>query len=401
MLFKIFRFLIKTAKTHEPSTIEDFPEPTGLDKSETLNEISDESMGTAGTATEPELEDYDSSSEEDKIEQKTKKKKYERKFNKTNLKNSKFKPWLIKKAGSGFCKLCMKRVNGGAAHYLRHMDSLAHRKFIEKAGVTPSITKFSSIAESQEKHFKGQVYGAELKLMMFIAEHNLPFLIMDHLTGFLKSVAPDSKIVKSIKCNRTKSTQLMTQVIGQSNTKEISCDLKDKFFSILIDESTDIATKKSLAIVVRYFKCEKVVDRFLDLIEVSDGTAQGIYDSLVDCITNHGIEMKNVVGFGSDNASVMMGRHNGVQAKLKEQIPNLFVWGCLCHSLHLLASAACEILPKWLEQLTRDIYNHFSNSSKRQSEFKEFQLYLDIEPHKILKPGQTRWLSLEVIFDSL
>ena len=42
----------------------------------------------------------------------------------------------------------------------------------------------------------------------------------------------------------------------------------------------------------------------------------------------------------------------------------------------------------------RDIYSHFSHSAKRLAEFKHFQHFTSTEPHKILKPAQTRWLSL-------
>lgn len=52
-----------------------------------------------------------------------------------------------------------------------------------------------------------------------------------------------------------------------------------------MDERTDIwhiETKKSLAIVVRYFKVDsRVVNRFLKLIEVEDGTGQVIFDSMM------------------------------------------------------------------------------------------------------------------------
>jgi len=36
-------------------------------------------------------------------------------------------------------------------------------------------------------------------------------------------------------------------------------------------------------------------------------------------------------------------------------------------------------------------------SFKRQSHFKEFQVFLDSKPHKLLQPTQTRWLSLHQV----
>jgi hypothetical protein len=68
---------------------------------------------------------------------------------------------------------------------------------------------------------------------------------------------------------------------------------------------------------------------------------------------------------------------------------------CLCYSAHLCASHACEKVPRVFEDLVRDIYSHFAHSAKRLGECKQFQHFTKTEPHKILKPAQTRWLSLE------
>lgn len=91
----------------------------------------------------------------------------------------------------------------------------------------------------------------------------------------------------------------------------------------------------------------------------------------------------------------MMGEHNSVSSPFRQQCPGIFVMKCICHSAHLCASEACTALPRRCEDLPRDIFNHFRCSSKRQSEFVqfvEFQL-LNLKPHKLLHPCQTRWLS--------
>ncbi|XP_050298659.1 uncharacterized protein LOC126737704 [Anthonomus grandis grandis] len=106
-----------------------------------------------------------------------------------------------------------------------------------------------------------------------------------------------------------------------------------------------------------------------------------------------------MIGFGADNASVMMGHKAGVQAKFKEKNKDLFVLGCTCHSLHLCSSAACTKLPKSVEEFVRSLYNHFSNSAKRIADFEQFQFFIDLKPHKMLRPSQTRWLSLQAVVD--
>ena len=51
-------------------------------------------------------------------------------------------------------------------------------------------------------------------------------------------------------------------------------------------------------------------------------------------------------------------------------------------------------MPRSCEDLVRNIYNFFAHSAKRKDEFKQFQLFCNIKPHKILHPSVTRWLLL-------
>ncbi|XP_050066483.1 uncharacterized protein LOC126555629 [Aphis gossypii] len=90
----------------------------------------------------------------------------------------------------------------------------------------------------------------------------------------------------------------------------------------------------------------------------------------------------------------MMGQHNSVVSRLRESCPGIFLMKCVCHSAHLCASEACKQLPRALEDMARNIFNFLKSSSKRQAELKQFQMFLNLKPHKMLHPSQTRWLSL-------
>lgn len=108
-----------------------------------------------------------------------------------------------------------------------------------------------------------------------------------------------------------------------------------------------------------------------------------------------------MIGFAADNAAVMQGNKKGLQARFQTEIPNLFVLGCVCHSLALCSSEACKKIPTSVECLARDIISYFANSSKRLTELKEYQAFFMIEPHKLLKLSQTSWLSLQAVVDRI
>jgi len=53
-----------------------------------------------------------------------------------------------------------------------------------------------------------------MHLAAFIAEHNLPYTVMEHLPKLVQKVCPDSKVALKLKCGRTKTESIVTNVIG-------------------------------------------------------------------------------------------------------------------------------------------------------------------------------------------
>lgn len=240
----------------------------------------------------------------------------------------------------------------------------------------------------------------------FIAEHNLPFTVMNHLPKLIQAVCTDSQIAKQFKCSRTKSTALVTNVIGVASSSSLIKDLRENKFSIILDESTDRATIKHLAVVARIVKCTDkkltVRDEFVTLIEVRDATSEALYIHLVEFFCKNNIPYKdNMIGYAGDGANNMMGSKNSLKTRLTNDIPGLFVLKCICHSFHLCASYACLKLPTYVEDFTRNVYNYINNSPKRMCELKDFQEKEKLKPHKMLHPAQTRWLSLLSVVNRL
>ncbi len=173
--------------------------------------------------------------------------------------------------------------------------------------------------------------------------------------------------------------------------------LKKYFFSIVIDETTDVSVEKKLAAMVQYYDVSRgrLVVELLDMICVADGTAKALTEATLSLMKNQNCDLNMLVGFSADTCNTMFGARNSVSVLLKAVVPQLLTVKCSCHSIHLSASKACLQLPKQLEDLVCGVYNYFAHSSKRRTELKEFQEYAECPQNFILKPGQTRWLSLQ------
>ncbi|KAJ8914025.1 hypothetical protein NQ315_012049 [Exocentrus adspersus] len=263
-----------------------------------------------------------------------------------------------------------------------------------KKHVARSAMKTDVATHSRAYLLDSQVAAAKIRIAGFLAEHNISFLSSDYLVPLIKDIVPDSEVVKGMELKRTKVTSICNNVFGELHKEELAEILEKKNkFSLLIDEATDILTTKSLCIVVRFFSPQeaKIVSKFWDLRLVSQDNPTTIDISKPSTSKSHEV---NVYAATAERCNTMMGAHTSVSARIKQDFPEAIIPKCICHSLHLVASEACKKLPRRCEDLARDIHNFFKSSDKRRTEYLEFQAFCKVEPHRILRPSQTRWLSL-------
>lgn len=312
-------------------------------------------------------------------------------------KNPEFRPWLkpSKKGPDYFyCKVCNYDMKGGISAVKKHNSTDKHVNNCRV--VKSSSTIVASFSKSLYVGVDKQVKEGEIRLSTFIAEHNISIKTSDHLVGLIKAVCPDSQISKKLTSNRTKCTAIIKNVVAKTEFEELVDLIKKNDFSILVDESTDRSSEKHLAIVFR--TCTGVLEvrgDFLGLLPIESGTTASLYKLLTKFLDDNNIPFKtNLIGFAADGTNTMMGSKHSLQSLLKADVPKIFIMKCICHSLALCASYACEKLPDFVEDLVRNIYSYFKYSSKRQKEFQQFQVFTEVKIHKLLTPCQTRWLSL-------
>ena len=84
------------------------------------------------------------------------------------------------------------------------------------------------------------------------------------------------------------------------------------------------------------------------------------------------------MGLATDGASVMVGKLNGVAARLRKVNPKLINLHCVCHRLALAATDTCsELKPiKSVEDVLRQVWYYFQNSPKKMAVFLKTQLAL-------------------------
>ena len=109
--------------------------------------------------------------------------------------------------------MCNKRVNiehQGQTDVTRHVKGSTHKKLVESKRNQRGI---DSIFMKQSELLDMQVRRAEVKVTGFIAEHNVPIAVVDHLGPLFKDIFPDSKIAKNYTCGKIKTACILNRAI--------------------------------------------------------------------------------------------------------------------------------------------------------------------------------------------
>lgn len=130
---------------------------------------------------------------------------------------------------------------------------------------------------------------------------------------------------------------ILKQVVNRVNSA--------RCFTVLADETTDIAGIEQFSLCARYLDTTKMIMRedFLKFVPVSDVTGKGLATTLLTTLEEIGIDVKYLRGQGYDGAASMSGQFNGVQAHITKHYPLAHYIHCSSHSLNLAISDVCSI----------------------------------------------------------
>lgn len=169
-----------------------------------------------------------------------------------------------------------------------------------------------------------------------------------------------------------------------------------KFFSVLADETTDIAGIEQFSLCLRFFDCEsfKVQETFLKFVPVTDLTGRNLANVLLRELEELKIDCNYMVGQGYDGASAMSGVFNGVQAHVREKCKCALYVHCASHSLNLAISDACSVPQVRNCMGTIAKICNFFKSPKRQNILKEKieKSNNETKKQKLKQLCATRWI---------
>lgn len=178
--------------------------------------------------------------------------------------------------------------------------------------------------------------------------------------------------------------------------EKILSDLQHSdLFSLMTDESTDIAVLKQLVLVGRYLTDDGIKTSFLCITDIPNGTAETIEGAMLKFIGEKTLQISRLCAFGSDGASIMTGRLSGVAVRLMRHSPTMIAVHCVNHRLALAAAHASDSIP-YLQQfksILQTLFFFYQNSAVRMANLHAIQEILNDPQIKCKQAKDVRWLS--------
>lgn len=122
---------------------------------------------------------------------------------------------------------------------------------------------------------------------------------------------------------------------------------KAPFYAFLADEATDSATMEEISICARFVhrKEDNIVEvreEFLGFVQAGSTKGEALARKFLETQQEYGIATNKMRAQGYDGAANMAGVHRGVQAIIRQSIPDAVYVHCKAHSLNLAIGHACK-----------------------------------------------------------
>lgn len=269
-----------------------------------------------------------------------------------------------------------------------------------------------NVGNPQQLQLDRKVAIATLKLSVVFAEHNLAFLLANHLVKVIKDISDDPdcrEIWRRLTLDRFKVKEVLQDCIAHSFKEHLSNEIRPELVSLQLDESTNCSNIGVTSILIKYidFSQRRIINslwnmkRTLEEAGDQDANAESIMNLLEDSLAEYNVPIASVAVFTSDGCNTMFGEHNSVVSRFRAMNEDIICVKCPAHIVHLCSEHAISFLPVNLPQFCKQIHAHFSRSPRRSAILEEFQAFFNFEIQKMLKPGDTRWLSLEAGVDRI
>ncbi|MCO5609693.1 hypothetical protein L7F22_063925 [Adiantum nelumboides] len=282
-----------------------------------------------------------------------------------------------------FCKYCKQVKNCRSESGKNGSINIQHSALTEHAGtrahqdahymcgknkvsIVDGIQKRQDMAMVSTKHLFAAAYHVakeDLAFSKFTSTLDLlevcccPYLVRD--------LYQNDKVCSSFICYT--SEDVLIKILKRLKAS--------RFYSIMIDESTDISCDQHMIVYASFIEDSEPMTVFLGLLEVKEGTSYHLHECATFFLAEMQLERSNMICIGTDGASAMVGRLNGVTTRFKRENPFMTSIHCISHraSLCLVDAVKVSAYAQLIDQVVDEIASTFSKSSNKSAKLAELE----------------------------
>ena len=181
------------------------------------------------------------------------------------------------------------------------------------------------------------------------------------------------------------------KIMALTIQREIKNEVSGKWYTIMVDETTDISNTEQMVFCLRYVDdCLEVNEEFIGLQSLESTTAEVIISFIKDILLRMDLRIENCRGQCYDGASTMAGHKSGVAKGIMELEPRALYTHCYGHALNLAVQDSIKHVKLMKDTLdtTHEIIKLIKKSPKREAIFKSIATF---ESPSIRTLCPTRW----------
>lgn len=307
------------------------------------------------------------------------------------------------------CVICAEILSNGAmkpAKLLRHFES-KHEDYVGRSidffrRKESELKSKKKIMETFSNHNKASLKASYI-ISLRIVQAKKPFtigedLILPCILDATHEIlgAKFSQKMTSIPLSNNTVTRRIEVMSSDVENQLITKVKQSKWFSLQVDESTDITNKAILLVYVKYIDFEKLraCEEFMTCLEIrGHTTGDEIFKVLNGYIQEHNLSWTNCVGLCTDDAAAMTGRKSGLVSLVKKEAgEDIEITHCIIHREMLVAKRMNPEIHDILTSAVK-IVNFIKSRSLNSRLFSILCEEMGSTHTKLLLHTEVRWLS--------
>ncbi|PTQ31688.1 hypothetical protein MARPO_0108s0035, partial [Marchantia polymorpha] len=276
-----------------------------------------------------------------------------------------------------------------------HASSIKHKAAASKVKQRQEFKKSRAIAVSHSQAAANKFLHTAFSLTLLVVLENLPISKWAVLLGYLAWLGHPCI---NRKYNQKRYFWSFLSVISESLlASQFAMVASSSFYSVLLDNSKDIGNEDHCLIFLRYWDGDIWMPRseFLCAVSLGDKSAEGMCQMLCAVLNVFDISISKMAAICTDGDSTLIGRYNGLGAKLQKTVGYLLSVHCASHKTAIaLGDTAKEMEDlQELDVVLKAVHNLFSKSGSRQMQWTRFARRRGVSKLQFPLFNATRWFS--------